>query len=91
MKAPTFPHMVIPAFGTIAGGRFDGWAFTFQRLVVEHRRVVLEVFAHRPNWPFPPTTITRLMAKDFDRLRDTSHRASTLDVHTLISAATKPL
>lgn len=85
--APKFPHMVIPAFGTIAGGRFDGWAFTFRRLIVKQRRVLLEVLAHEPHWPFPPREPSLLSSKDFDRLRDASHRAPTLDVHTLIKSA----
>lgn len=74
--------MVIPQFGVIKGGALDGWAFTFLTLDLGKRDApVLVVSVTMPGWPFPRQEPVRLMARDFDALRDTSHRAATIDIH----------
>lgn len=74
--------LTIPQYGAIKGGVLDGWSFTFLSLDLGPRDTpVLVVSVTQPFWPFPRQEPVRLRAKDFDALRDTSHRAPAIDIY----------
>lgn len=74
--------MTIPQYGVIAGGVLDGWSFTYMTLDLDRRgTAILIVIVTQPFWPFPRREPVRLRARDFDALRDTSHRAPSIDIY----------
>lgn len=74
--------MVIPQFGVIKGGALDGWSFTFLTLDLGPRDVpILVMSVTMPGWPFPRQEPVRMRARDFDALRDTSHKAGAIDIY----------
>jgi hypothetical protein len=74
--------LVIPQYGVVKGGVLDGWSFTYHTLDLDKRGIAtLVVSVCQPFWPFPRQEPVRLRAKDFDALRDTSHRAPVIDIY----------
>ncbi len=46
----------LPAYGTIHGGKFDGWAYSFVAFLTHPTKPTLvRLHATPPGWPFPST------------------------------------
>lgn len=49
------PQQTLPAYGTIRGGKFDGWTYAFVAFVQDTpgRPPAVRLRATRSGWPFP--------------------------------------